>query len=173
MTETRTPKIYTADLAAYNAGKLHGAWIDATQDVEVMERDLKAMLAASPMSEPDEYTIFDTDGFEGARIDEGTSLQAVHDLAHLIIEHGRLGAALVTYCDGDTDEASCLLDDGRYLGVWESTADYVQHFMEQTTDIPDHLAMYIDYQAIARDMELNGEIFTINIDGETHVFLSV
>ena len=25
-------RIYVADLAAYNNGKLHGVWIDATQD---------------------------------------------------------------------------------------------------------------------------------------------
>ena len=29
-TMTNTPKIYVADLAAYNAGKLRGVWIDAT-----------------------------------------------------------------------------------------------------------------------------------------------
>jgi len=45
--------------------------------------------------------------------------------------------------------------------------------MEQTTEIPDHLAMYIDYHALARDMELSGEILTIEIDGETHVFTAI
>jgi hypothetical protein len=29
---TITPSIYVADLAAYNAGILHGIWIDATQE---------------------------------------------------------------------------------------------------------------------------------------------
>ena len=27
-------RIYVADLAAYNAGYLHGVWIDASQDLE-------------------------------------------------------------------------------------------------------------------------------------------
>ena len=36
MSQPITPRIYVADLAAYNAGRLHGVWIDATQDVEAM-----------------------------------------------------------------------------------------------------------------------------------------
>ena len=34
------PEIYVADLAAYNAGKLRGEWIDANQD----ESDIQAEL---------------------------------------------------------------------------------------------------------------------------------
>ena len=30
------PKIYIADLAANNAGYLHGVWIDATEDLETV-----------------------------------------------------------------------------------------------------------------------------------------
>jgi len=35
-TATDTPRIYVACLAAYNAGKLHGEWIDADQDAEAI-----------------------------------------------------------------------------------------------------------------------------------------
>ena len=34
------PKIYVADLAAYNNGKLHGVWIDATLDLEDIQAEL-------------------------------------------------------------------------------------------------------------------------------------
>lgn len=172
MTGTNLPRAYVADLAACSVAKLHGAWIDATQDVEAMEEDVQAMLAASPVPIATEHAFHDTEGFERAKVDEWASLQAVHDLALLIVEHGRIGAALVTYCDDDVDEASHLLDDGCFLGVWENTADYTQDLMEQTAEIPYHLATYIDYQAVARDMELNGDILAIVIDGETHVFMS-
>ena len=42
------PRIYVACLASYNAGVLHGAWIDADQPVEAIYEDVQAMLAASP-----------------------------------------------------------------------------------------------------------------------------
>lgn len=40
-------RIYVADLAAYNAGTLHGVWIDADQDADAIEAEVKAMLRAS------------------------------------------------------------------------------------------------------------------------------
>ncbi|MCG8594183.1 MAG: antirestriction protein ArdA, partial [Kiloniellales bacterium] len=41
---TDTPRIYVACLAAYNAGHLHGCWIDAIQDAEDIQDDINAML---------------------------------------------------------------------------------------------------------------------------------
>jgi hypothetical protein len=48
MTKTITPKIYVADLAAYNAGKLRGIWIDAAQEPDEIRAEVQAMLAGSP-----------------------------------------------------------------------------------------------------------------------------
>ncbi len=42
-----------------------------------------------------------------------------------------------------------------------TTGDYAQDLIEETTDIPENLRYYIDYEAIARDMEINGEIVEI------------
>jgi antirestriction protein len=41
-------RIYAACLASYNNGCLHGAWIDADQDVESIRAEIDAMLRASP-----------------------------------------------------------------------------------------------------------------------------
>ena len=46
-------------------------------------------------------------------------------------------------------------------------SDYAQELIEDTTQIPENLQYYIDYEAIARDMRLNGEIE--EIDSETLV----
>ena len=42
------PRIYVADLASYNAGRLHGVWIDAAQDLDRVALDLHA--SAAPVS---------------------------------------------------------------------------------------------------------------------------
>ncbi len=42
--------------------------------------------------------------------------------------------------------------------------DYAYDLIEETTEIPENLRSYIDYDAIARDMEINGEIVEINHD---------
>lgn len=41
------PRIYVASLADYVNGKLHGRWIDATDDVDTVREEITAMLAAS------------------------------------------------------------------------------------------------------------------------------
>lgn len=46
-------------------------------------------------------------------------------------------------------------------------AHYAQELIEETTQIPENLRYYIDYEAIARDMRLNGEIE--ELDSETLV----
>ena len=45
---TPMPRIYVADLSAYNAGKLHGVWIDAAGDLNDMLAQVDDMLARSP-----------------------------------------------------------------------------------------------------------------------------
>lgn len=47
-TDSTSPRIYVACLAAYNSGTLHGEWIDAAQDVGEIEDEVMAMLRASP-----------------------------------------------------------------------------------------------------------------------------
>lgn len=42
-------RIYVADLAAYNSGYLHGAWIDATAELEDIQNQINGILASSPV----------------------------------------------------------------------------------------------------------------------------
>ncbi|MDT8398118.1 MAG: antirestriction protein ArdA [Pseudomonadales bacterium] len=41
-------RIYVADLAAYNNGKLHGVWINACDDLDDMQDQINKMLSTSP-----------------------------------------------------------------------------------------------------------------------------
>jgi len=50
------PRVYVACLAAYNNGRLHGAWIEVTKPDVIMEH-VRAMLAASPEPNAEEWAI--------------------------------------------------------------------------------------------------------------------
>jgi antirestriction protein len=164
------PRIYVACLAAYNNGYLHGAWIDAAQEPWSIYDDVKTMLIASPIAGAEEWRIDDFDDFGSVRIEEYTGFDRVSALAAFIVEHGEIGAALLDYYSGDLDEAQQAITD-RYMGEHSSLADYVQELTEETTTIPQPLRYYIDYQAMARDAELNGELFGISTAYEVvHVF---
>ncbi|MES9822831.1 MAG: antirestriction protein ArdA [Candidatus Thiodiazotropha endolucinida] len=56
---------------------------------------------------------------------------------------------------------------GRYEDVclYQGTAsDYAYDLINETTEVPEHLSYYIDYDAIARDMKINGEIVELSYD---------
>ncbi|MFL9841730.1 antirestriction protein ArdA [Sphingomonas sp. ST-64] len=168
--QTDQPRIYVACLAAYNNGYLHGAWIDAAQEPWAIWDAVQDMLRASPVAEAEEWAIHDYEGFGGVRIEEYTGFERVSELALFITEHGAIGAALLEHFSGDLDEAREAITD-RYHGSFASLADYVQELTEETTEIPSALRYYIDYQAVARDAEINGDLFTVTTAWDAvHVF---
>ena len=57
------PKIYVADLAAYNNGILHGVWIDACKDIDTIWDDIHKILENSPLAGSEEWAIHDYEGF--------------------------------------------------------------------------------------------------------------
>jgi len=165
-----TPRIYVACLAAYNNGYLHGAWIDADQDEEAIFVEIHAMLLRSPVPDAEEYAIHDCEGFAGVEVREYSAISTVVRIAAFLAEHGTLGGAVLAYFSGDLDEASQALADG-YMGQFESLAAYVQELTEETTSIPEPLRYYIDWAAMARDVEMNGDVFTIDTAHDAvHVF---
>jgi antirestriction protein len=168
--QTAKPRIYVVCLAAYNNGILHGAWIDAAQEAWTLWDEISAILAASPIADAEEWAIHDYKGFAGLRIAEHEWLDHVATLAAFISEHGALGAALLDHCDDNLEEAREALV-GRYLGSCASLADYVQELTEETTAIPSSLRCYIDWQAMARDAEIGGDLFTVQTAFDVvHVF---
>ena len=162
--------IYVADLAAYNNGKLHGVWIDATQDLDDIQAQINQMLAKSPEGFAEEYAIHDYEGFCGYSVSEYDGIELVHEIACFIEEHSDVGGELLNHFSGDIDEAKKAMEDN-YCGCHSSLADYAEELTEQTTEIPQHLAFYIDYERMGRDMELSGDIYTIETaHDEVHVF---
>ena len=166
---TTEPRIYVADLAAYNAGFLHGVWIDATLDVSDINEQIRDMLAASPVDDAEEYAIHDYEGFDGYSLDQFEGIQTAHDVAEFIAEYPEFGGALLNHFS-DMDEARRAVEED-YCGCYESLADYAQELTEETAEIPETLRYYIDYERMARDMELNGDVFSLETGyREVHIF---
>lgn len=167
-TTTDEIRIYVACLAAYNNGTLHGAWINANQDAWEIWNEVSAMLNASPIEEAEEWAIHDYEGFQGITISEWEGFERVSDIAAFIAEHGELGGKLIAYFGSLQDAQSAIGD--QYAGEYRSTADFVQEMTEQGTEIPKSLQYYIDWNAMARDWEIN-DILTIETGFENvHVF---
>ena len=165
-------RIYVADLAAYNNGKLHGVWINATDDMDDIWNQVNQMLAESPEGFAEEYAIHDYEGFEGYALSEYEGLEAAHKIACFIEEYPDFGGELLNNFGGDLEEAKTAAEEN-YCGCYKSLADFAEELTEDTTQIPENLAYYIDYERMGRDMELSGDIFTIETAfEEVHIFWS-
>jgi antirestriction protein len=166
------PRIYVACLAAYNNGRLHGRWISAAQGEDHIWTQARAMLAASPEPDAEEWAIHDYENFEGARLSEYASFETVCALATFLDEHGELGAILYAHFGDDLEQARAAFDD--YAGEYISAAAFAEQLHDETgTEVPESLRFYIDWQALARDMALNGEIMVFQTAFDAvHVFWS-
>ena len=168
-TVTFAPRIYVACLAAYNSGILHGRWVGADQGADAMRSEIAAMLKDSPIAGAEEYAIHDYKDFAGLRIEGYSGIDTVAALAAFVAEHGRLGAELHEHF-GDLEEAAEAIEE-RYYGAYSSLADYMEALTVETTEIPKSLRYYIDWERMARDAEMSGDVLTVQIAwDEIHVF---
>jgi antirestriction protein len=78
------PRIYVASLADYNAGRLHGTWIDADRPAHEIRAKVARMLAASREPMAEEWAVHDYQGFPGCRLSESSDFDYVSEVAGLI-----------------------------------------------------------------------------------------
>ena len=151
--ESAEIRIYVACLAAYNGGRLHGAWVSAEQDADGIQADVDAMLAASPEPSAEEWAIHDSEGFHGMTIDESESFEHVAELAEVLSEHG---AAYAAYADVVGEHyANVGGFEDAYRGEWDSEEAYAIDYIESTgvlDSMPDNLRHYFDWAAWTRDL---------------------
>jgi len=155
-----TIRIYVACLAAYNAGTLHGEWIDADQDADDIRAAVDAMLKRSPEPGAEEWAIHDYEGFGPIKLSESESFDTVAALAKAIEEHGQIFAHF--YDHGDSDykddvESAVSAFEEKNRGEWDSLADYVENFWEETGEYKRDEKNwwspinYVDWERMAHD----------------------
>jgi len=141
---TREIRIYVACLAAYNGGRLHGVWIDATGELDDIQEQVNTMLAESPEPDAEEWAIHDYEGFGGYSVSEYSGFEELHTVASFIEEYPDIDGELLDHFS-DIEEARKAAEEN-YCGCYKSMADYAQELTEETSQIPEHLQYYIDYE---------------------------
>ena len=162
------PRIYVACLASYNAGILHGEWIDAT-DADDIREAIQEMLKHSPSPGAEEYAIHDYEGFGGIRLSEFEDIERIAELGAMIDEHGGAFAAYAGHVGVDYANEESFQD--AFCGEWESEQAYGENLFDElyASDIPDHIAPYIDYDSFTRDLFIN-DYFSVESGSGVYVF---
>lgn len=164
-----TPQIYVACLASYNNGILYGEWLDATQDSDTIQAQIKQLLAKSPMPNAEEFAIHSHSGFGSIGVEEYESIQEIQEKALFILEHGELGAEVLNcYRDEGLEYATKILEK-YYIGEYENELDYATKLFNEIYLIPKHVQFYIDYELFQRDIFIS-DYFSLDVNGSCHVF---
>ena len=169
------PRIYVADLAAYNNSRLHGVWLDATRDVEELWADIRAMLASSPEPLAEEFAIHDHEDFTGYPLGEHESLEFVSRLAKGIAEHGQAFAA---YADWNRQADPELERFGEhYEGIYptreawaEEVANEVCEWPRYREAIPEPLRGHVTLDLTSLALELEQYRHVVEGDEGVYVF---
>jgi len=145
-----TPRIYIADLAEYNSGRLVGAWIDtAGKDAEDLQNEIGEIL--KPGNE--EWAIHDHEGF-GNLLGEYTGMVEVAALSEAIAEHGD---ALVVFMEHEDRGVDVENFEDAYCGSWPTFREFADNTFDELylPDVPKSLLGYIDYEAFASDLSFD------------------
>jgi antirestriction protein len=166
------PRVYVSCLAAYNAGIYHGAWIEATDEDEMME-NINYILSQSPIPNAEEWMFNDFMEFEGANVGEYTPVEEVVRIGQAIEKHGKAYVLYHGYHGNDTTVKQFEED---YLGCYENEEDFVYQQLDDMGVIKraEEIGLnpsYIDYSQIALDWFIESYLAFRTAYNKCHVFL--
>lgn len=189
MTDPPEPKIYVADLAAYNAGHLRGEWLNLSnyQNAEHLRHAIGALLDTwneEPISGVcgpiEEYRIDDYEGIPSALIPRHGGLNAKKVMAYAELCEMEGSGPATAFIEAELHRGKAPEEwprefQERYLGSFSSLEDWARRHLESTglfTGAPEALRRYFDFEAYARDARLGGDILVVDAGlNEKHLFI--
>jgi antirestriction protein len=156
------PQIWVCSLADYNAGILHGAWLDASLEPSELAGAAGFIVRNSHEPDAEEYGVFDYDGLGyglAGLLGEWPNLAMLSKIAQGVTEHGEAFAAWAAYVGPEQPDQLDRFED-HYLGEWDSMLAYAENLLEEceadriVQDAPDWLRPYLslDVEGYARDL---------------------
>lgn len=187
MTSTIEPRVWIGTWNDYNAGILHGEWIDCLGlDVETLQEKVNSILASSPTAMKDgipaeEWSVFDREGFGPFDIGEYSSVSDIVSACEQLEKAEESGLdyeildAFGQIFGFDYIDRENLVETIQdcYLGHYDKMEDWAAEEIEERgllKDIPETISYYFDFEAYARDCEYNGDIKSHRANGGFYVF---
>ena len=159
-------RIYIADLAAHNAGIQKGDWVDldgsGRGNGNPRQSDRKGMLGKD-----NEYAIHDYEGFEDLA---PSSITGAIALAKACDDLGddNLWSVYCEWCEDNGHDPAESVDtfEEAFRGIYADAGDYARETAIDCGDISEgsYLFHYIDWERLGREMEIGGDISTIEVD---------
>ncbi len=175
------PEIYVVCKASYQDGDIYGVWIDTTQPMPDILKQIALMqyegehgddemLSKGYCPDPDTYFIHAHIGFYDVDIYGNAKIEDIRAYGLFIAQYGELGARLIAYYEGTLDAAKEVIEQ-RYQGAYESELEYATQIFNKIClgTIPLELQNWIDYETFKTTI-FKQHFFSIDVEAKTHVF---
>ena len=153
------PRIYVANLAAYNNGRMVGDWVTPT-DYASYDDFNKAIKKATKYA--DEIAVHDYD-YLPSSMGEYPNIEGIYDFCHQIEDSPMCLDALIAYAELCvwSDVTQINFDDAEdlYCGAYDSFKDYAEYYFDEFGDsaeikkLPTDLQYHFDMDSYARDLQ--------------------
>lgn len=167
MMSTSTVQVYVGTYAKYNSGSIAGEWLDL-EDYADKDEFLEACAELHDDEDYPEFMFQDWEGIPDGLISESHIDEDVWEWLELDEDDREKVDLYREHIDSDADFQTCI---GRYMGQYRNPTDYAEEWYNERREIPEYLVSYIDWERVARDFELGGDVTFVQTSYDVcHVF---
>ena len=169
-------RVYITDLEAYNSGHLVGEWYQLPMDKHLLDVMVQELLRAGRITCEDEHyhdeyfiTDYECDYME---IEEYSRIDKLNEIAEAMENIDEDGVKAIKFLMdnnfvSDIFQAIENYEDSVRIYENQTMQDIAENYIEECynlDDMPSIIANNIDYESIARDMEIEGSYFKVEND---------
>lgn len=140
------PRIYVANLEAYNNGHLIGEWIDAAQTKHQILAEIEDMLDGKG----EEWAIHDYDDMPD--LGEWPDLETVSTVACLMEKHGDAVTAFIKFAGVESLDR---FQDAYYGEFGTDEEAVIQIYEDEVNKLPEFAQIYFDWESLTRDVMID------------------
>lgn len=166
LTHFEAPRVLVTTYAKYAEGRTTGQWLDLTEYADAEDFEAAARAIHSDEADP-ELMFIDKEDCPDDLVTESHIDARIWDwLALDTDDRDVVGAYWDNICaDATVDEAR-----ESFAGIYPNRAAYVEEAFCEGNTVPDNLAAYIDWDSMANDWDLNGDVSFVECANGVMVF---
>tara|TARA_R110001606_G_C15062071_1_gene614892 strand:- start:51 stop:623 length:573 start_codon:yes stop_codon:yes gene_type:complete len=157
------PKIYVANLEAYNNGRMLGAWVSPLQydSFDKFAKRIKEV-TRDTVDYADEIAVHDYD-YLPSSMGEYPDIEGIYDFCHQIEDSSLCLDALIAYAEymhgSDITQINFTEAEDLYCGKYNYFKDYAEYYFDECGDgaeiekLPENLQFHFDMHSYSKDLQ--------------------
>lgn len=148
-------RLYIANLAKYNEGRLVDKWVDLPMGEDELREEIQEILGSD-----EEYAIHDYETSYGVNVSEYDSPYELNEVAEKLEDFDEDTVKALSDIFIDIQEVIRVMEDGDFISLHgvSNEEDLGYEAVEELgmMEIPENMEMYFDYEKFGRDLTCDG-----------------